>query len=408
MHGDNSLHRSQGQTSRHQSHPHSPTRQEAFESLRATSGAASLESREAAKVAQRSYEGIRRQKLNQEEQKGRTKRTQSLESSSKPPPGRKHSSPAELLPPSAPGPPRSSSTGNIAAQSRRGRHSTPEQLASSQSESRSSKRPFSGIYISGSSSYGNLSSQKNERAEPAQQRPVVKHSSTEGLGPSSGTQGLGPSSGTQGLGPSSGTEGLGPSSGTQGSISSGSGTQHDLGLHPSTDSGMVSGLGRKTSGPASLSASWNVGSSSNGGTGTRSGYDSDDIIAASRRPSGKTGQSSVAPRRSRSETSTPTPSPTSPLPAAPPTSAVLTRSLSRSTELTNQPTFEPFGGRGMPRRSGSYSRLDSSSAEELSSQVTDLQERVSVLSAQFLFSKADLTKQLHKMGMYCLCILVSC
>ena len=372
--GDNLLYRSQGQASQHQSHPRSPTRQEAFESLRATSGAASLESREAAKVAQRSYEGIRRQKLNRQE---RTERTESLESNSKPPPGRKHSDP---LPPApgppaptapAPGPPRSSSTGNIAAYSRRGRHSAHEQAASSQPGSRSAKRPFSGIYISGASSSGNLSARRIEHAEPVTQGPVTKHSSAEALGPS-------------------------PSS--QGPVLSGNGTQ---GSSHSADSGTVSGLGRKTSGPASLSASWNVNSSSSGGggTGTRSGYDSDDIIAASRRPSGKTGQSLTVPRRSRSETSTPTPSPTSPPPALPSTSAPFSRPLNRPTEQTNQPTFEPFGGRGMPRRSGSYSRLDSSSAEELSSQVADLQERVSVLSAQFLFSKADLTKQLHRMGM---------
>ena len=365
--------RSQGQATQHQPHPRSPTRQEAFESLRATSGATSLESREAAKVAQRSYEGIRQQKLNWEEQKGRIARAQSLESNSKPPPGgRKHSNPppASGPPPPThppPGPPRSSSTGNIASYSHSGRHSTHKQVASSQpgSGSRSSKRPFSGIYISGATSYGNLSNQKSEPTPPVTQGPVTKHSSVEALGTS-------------------------PSS--QGSVRSGSGTQ---GSSHGADSGMVLEPGRKTSGPASLSVSWNVSSSSSGGTGTRSGYDSDDVIAASRRPSGNTGQSSIVPRRSRSETSTPTPSPTSPPPGLPPTSAPF---RSRSAEQANQPTFEPFGGRGMPRRSGSYSRLDSSMAEELSSHVADLQERVSVLSTQFLVSKADLTKQLHRMG----------
>ncbi len=51
-----------------------------------------------------------------------------------------------------------------------------------------------------------------------------------------------------------------------------------------------------------------------------------------------------------------------------------------------------------PRRSGSYSRLDSATIDELSVQVADLHERVTVLSMQCIYERAELFKQLQRAG----------
>ena len=78
-----------------------------------------------------------------------------------------------------------------------------------------------------------------------------------------------------------------------------------------------------------------------------------------------------------------------------------TRSLTRSIESVNTPTFDPPSRSSSAafRRAPSYSRLDSGSStafgEELAAHVADIEERVGLLAVQFLHERYDMFKQIH-------------
>lgn len=80
-----------------------------------------------------------------------------------------------------------------------------------------------------------------------------------------------------------------------------------------------------------------------------------------------------------------------------------TRSLTRSIDSVNTPTFEPpsRSSSAVFRRFPSYSRLDSGSstaaavADELASQVAELEEKIGLLATQFLYERHDMFKQIH-------------
>lgn len=78
--------------------------------------------------------------------------------------------------------------------------------------------------------------------------------------------------------------------------------------------------------------------------------------------------------------------------------ALARRSLTRSIDSVNTPTFDP-PSRSASRRTPSYSRLESGSsaaiADELGSQIADLEERVGLLAMQFLYERHDMFKQIH-------------
>ena len=300
----------------------SPSMEEVFESLRTSGNTGNLESREAAKVASRSYEGLKLKRVNADGQRKPSH----------------HLSDVQQTTPAAPtSPPHCSiSTSRI-----------PTHPAPPPPHPHSSKRPLSEIYVGGgggrgASSFSDLSTTRTEF------RPTSRSQSKEDHGRFHSNQ-------------------LGH-------------TQY--GLHLSMDSGMAATTSRNTATPTS---SWNTP------IGTmQSGYESDSVTNPLSKPS-SLGQGTSLPRSfSHSGLSAPIPTP------PPSTPTLLNKSLTRSTESFNQPTFDLPGGRTAPRRAGSYARLDSTTADELSMQVTDLQERVGALSLQLLFEKADLYKQLRR------------
>ena len=81
--------------------------------------------------------------------------------------------------------------------------------------------------------------------------------------------------------------------------------------------------------------------------------------------------------------------------------ALASRSLTRSIDSVNTPTFDPPSRSGSMafRRAPSYSRLDSGSsaviADELGGHIADLEERVGLLAMQFLYERHDMFKQIH-------------
>ena len=81
--------------------------------------------------------------------------------------------------------------------------------------------------------------------------------------------------------------------------------------------------------------------------------------------------------------------------------ALASRSLARSIDSVNMPTFDPPSRSGSMayRRVPSYSRLDSGSlaaiADELGSHIDDLEERVGLLAMQFVYERYDMFKQIH-------------
>ena len=97
------------------------------------------------------------------------------------------------------------------------------------------------------------------------------------------------------------------------------------------------------------------------------------------RPSNTTHSSTLS--RSISQTIPPHPQP----------SQLSRKSRTSSIDGVNMPTFDLRG-----RRTPSYSRLESSSVDDLSSQVTGLEERVATLTAQFLYERQDMYKQMDR------------
>ncbi len=330
-----------------------PSQEDVLKGLRSSGTSGGLERKEAARIAARSYEGLKQRKLSEKGEKsgrqppGRSNSSTSTYSSlssssadylSQPPPLL-----TDLPPPSVP-PAKSflSSSHQVLSTSL---HQQP----------RSSKRPLSHIFVAGASSYSDVSTDREEHARLVNPKSSTKHPSDKSLGV------VGADVEERGV----------PRSGELRSMTA-------RGLHLSMDSGIASGR-KPPSSSSALGASW-------GGSTSRLGYESDG--AARRRSTG--GETASLPR----------PGSTSilPLTGAPPPSTFLNRSLTRSAERVNQPTFEPFGGRLAPRRSTSFSRLDSATVDELSTQVADLQERVTVLSMQFIYERDQLFQQLQRAG----------
>ena len=272
----------------------------------------SLESREAAKIASRTYEGIQQRKL---------------------------------------------ANGDVAMTPH---HSSHDNLPT-KPQPHSSKRPLSDIYVSGASSYTDLSTTRSEHAEMvrkyAQQRhhPISKHSSSSA---ESLDQGLPPPA---------------------------------FNRHHSLDIPLLSNHGGSGSLPPG-SSHWQRHSagyesdSSTGSTLLRS--HSQGSITADTAISGYAGGGGRRGERGREGGAL--------------SAALASRSLARSIDSVNTPTFDPpsRSGSGMGfRHAGSYSRLDSGSSavivDELSSHIDNLEERVGLLAMQFLYERHDMFKQIH-------------
>lgn len=255
------------------------------------SSSSSLESREAAKIASRTYEGLQQRKVANGE-------------------------PVALH----------SSHGNL----------------QTTTQPHSSKRPLSDIYVSGASSFTDLLTTRSEHAEMVtkynQPRQISKHSSADTL--------------------------------------DGSG----LGRHHSMEP-FSHGGGRTRIPPLALGSSWPRQSS---------GYDSDTNSAMS---------TSSTLLRSHSQGSLPGEGGT--LGVASYGGMFTSRSLTRSIESVNTPTFDLPGRSNSAtfRRTPSYSRLDSGSStaitDELTNHVADLEERISLLTMQFIYERHDMFKQIH-------------
>ena len=304
--------------SREKKRSRSPSMEEVFESLRTSGNTGNLESREAAKVASRSYEGLKLKRVNAEGQRKPEHQLSDVRQTISAAPTRPpHRSTSQIPTHPAPPPP----------------------------YPHSSKRPLSEIYVGGggggASSFSDLSTTQTDF------RPTSKYERSQ-------------------------------SKEDHGRFHSNQLGHTQYGLHLSMDSGMAAATSRNTATPTS---------SRNTPIGTiQSGYVSDSVTKPS-----SLGQGTSLPRSfSHSGLSAPIPTP------PPSTTTLLNKSLTRSTESFNQPTFDLPGGRTAPRRAGSYARLDSMTADELSTQVADLQERVGALSLQLLFEKADLYKQLRR------------
>ena len=302
--------------------------EEVFESLRTSGNTGNLESREAAKVASRSYEGLKLKRVNAEGQR-------------KPEPSHQLSDAQQTTSAAPTRPPhRSIFTSQI-----------PTHPAPPPPHPHSSKRPLSEIYVGGGGGGGGASSFSDLSTTQTDFRPTSKYERSQ-------------------------------SKEDHGRFHSNQLGHTQYGLHLSMDSGMAAATSRNTATPTS---------SRNTPLGTmQSGYESDSMTNPLSKPS-SLGQGTSLPRSfSHSGLSAPIPTP------PPSTTTLLNKSLTRSTESFNQPTFDLPGGRTAPRRAGSYARLDSMTADELSMQVADLQERVGALSLQLLYEKADLYKQLRR------------
>ena len=265
------------------------------EGLRSSSNAG-LSSREAVRIDSRSYDGIKLRRA-------------------------------------APKPPRSSSSAS----------SSNNHLSAGQPHS--ARHPLSEIYVSGSSSFTDLSTSRRDHKVMVKNSTLTKHSSSEGLG---------------------GTDSAPP--------------DHSL-PRRSFGRSLESGIAKPPTPAPSLGSSWG---------GSQSGYDSDTASSAT------SFQLWNPPKRSLSQSDTSHPPPPPPSIPRPSSTSRLNKSLTRSTEVVNQSTFEPFGTRPPPKRTNSYVRLDGSAADELGAQVADLSERVTTLTMQFIYEKADIMKQLQR------------
>ena len=246
-----------------------------------TSPSNSLESREAAKIASKTYEGIQQRKT---------------------------------------------TNGETVV------HHLSHNNLSAQPRPHSSKRPLSDIFVTGASSYTDLSTTRSEHQEMVrryQPRTSAKHSSTESL--------------------------EGP----------------EFGRHHTVEA--------QSSGK-SLGSMWSRQSY---------GYDSDSNSVST--------NSTLL--RSHSQGSIP--GDAGPILGLSYGAMLKTRSLTRSIDSVNTPTFEPpsRSSSGAFRRVPSYSHMDSGSstamADELATQVADLEERIGLLAVQFLHERHDMFRQVH-------------
>lgn len=277
-------------------HQHTPT-------------SSSMESREAARIAARTYEGIQQRKL---------------------------------------------TNGEMATAAH---HSSQEKLPA-KPQPHSSKRPLSDIYVSGASSYTDLSTTRSEHAQMvrkhAQPRhhPISKQSSSSSESLDGGVPAVFSRHHSLEIPPLSSHSG-------SGSLPPGSSWQrHSAGYE--SDSSTGSTLLRSHS-QGSITADTALPGHmlgyGGGGGGGRGGGGASAALAS--------------------------------------------RSLARSIDSVNTPTFDPPSRSGSVafRRVPSYSRLDSGSsaaiADELGSHIDNLEERVGLLAMQFLYERHDMFKQIH-------------
>ena len=106
-----------------------------------------------------------------------------------------------------------------------------------------------------------------------------------------------------------------------------------------------------------------------------------------------TSHPSTSPTSPLPQSSIPPPSTSSPTSPLPPSTSTPTSPLPSSTStFANQPTFVPPGGK-FPRKFPPYPPPESTT-----SQISDIQDRISLLSNQLLYEKADVYTRLHRAG----------
>ena len=386
-----------------------PSMEEMFESLRTSKGssASTLEQREAAKVEARSLAGLRQKKLSEtsppsaanappgagkkfvsakkekpeeprKTEKSTSKSDKNAVSRQAGNSGPSHSSTARL----------STSTDNLAPSKQSTKHSlstrtqgalhlSHDHLVSTRRIThRAPSRPFSDIYVSGDPSLSSPQSGQSQPGPKFSDPPNKLLSSPENWE-------------LHGVGLSQDSALSQPPLQLQSSVLSSQVTSHSLSR--SLDARL---------GPT-------VPSLSNTHTHSQApAYESDQASRAKQPaqiPTGYKGSFSLphTKKRSRSPQSSPSStSPTSstppPLPTVPPPSISVNKSLSKSTESANQPTFLPPSGK-FPRKSTSYHRPHD---ENLSQQIADLQDHIALLSTELLHEKADVYTRLHRAGIW--------
>ena len=388
--------------------------QQVFESLRSSSGSRtrSLEQKEKAKVEARSLEGIRQKRLSssgrQQQQQGDGRKGQAPEretaerrsgrETEKAAPGSTHTQP-----PSSSVARLSSSTDNLSSSaSRAAKPSSSSSLSANKGTLHSShdrlpasrrtqhnlpvNRPFSEIYVSGDPSFSSAGRQSGEDEHRQSQQRL--NQSTELLRSPENWELDGGSDELSLSQPDSSvftkqthnlSSSLSPShAGLSRSM------DHSLGPLRQSSASFGSSVSRSSTGNQQSSTS----------SGRKSGHDSDR--AKVKKPSAPTttttttttgGSSYTLPhmKKHSSPLSSPTFPPPPPLPTVPPPSSVT---------LHNQPTFVPPGGK-FPRKFPPYPVPDS---DNLASQISDIQDRIALLSNELLHEKADVYTRLHRAG----------
>ena len=259
----------------------------------------SMESREAAKIASRTYEGIQQRKL---------------------------------------------ANGEIAI----AHHSSHEKLPT-KPQPHSSKRPLSDIYVSGASSYTDISTTRSEHAEMVRKHTPQRHTISKHS--------------------SSSAESLeGPPVFNR---------HHSLEIPLSSH-----GIGSLPPGSSWQRHSAGYESDSSTGSTLLRSHSQGSITGEAAVPGHMLGYGGVGRGGGVS-------------------AALASRSLTRSIDSVNMPTFDPPSRSGSMafRHASSYSRLDSGSsaaiADELGSHIDELEERVGLLAMQFLYERHDMFKQIH-------------
>ena len=349
------------------------SREEVFQSLRSSSGApampSSLEQRERAKVEARSLDGIRRQRRKNNSAGGREGRQEDLPFRStgiRPERVIKHSSsPSTHRLSSSTNNLTSASTLSLPLKSSRDRgtiHGSHDRIPPSRRlhPPPHQRRPLSEIYVTGDPTYP-----LSRRATPKTQRlnQSIELLSSPESWELDGAQGRPMRDPSVSLSQPDDSA-LSPSSSTLFRSS------HDTSLKPSQS--VEHGLGplRQVSAPSS--------SSSSVGYSTRK---SDSVV-----PKSFAGGSSYTLPQTKKQSPTTPPSPTPPpLPSVPPPSSGV-----------NQPTFVPPGGGRFTRKLPAYPVTESDS---LAAEISDLQDRIALLSNQLLYEKADVYTRLHRAGL---------
>ena len=391
-----------------------PSMEEVFESLRTSKGSpsSSLEQREAAKIEARSLEGLRQKKLSSTSPQGDVERRKAEEKEVQKPKEKKRSvgkreEQVESKPRGSSGPTHStssrlsSSTENLPSSSRptqrslstgtRGTlHSSHDRLSSTRHSSHLPlSRPFTDIYVSGEPSFSTSHSKDHQ--------PLLRFNSMSNEllnSPENWELDTSPTSLSQdfSLSQPQGSSFLQPR------------------ISPLSPSKAAShGLSRSMDGrlgplrQSSLPVTPTLHHSHPDGRKSGYGSDQDGPSQSSVPKSSASRSSSTLPRTKKPNQSPPSSpsssSPTSPTPpplptVPPPSTTILNKSLSRPSEVLNQPTFVP-PGRKFPRKLPSYTPPES---DNLAAQIGDLQDQISLLSTQLLHEKADVYTRLHRAG----------